>query len=356
MLAVDLAIALHGRGVESSVLGLSGGGRLEARLRDAGVPFHLVGDSRYLSPATHWAVGRALRRLRPTVVHSHHLPALLNAGPAARFACGARVVHTEHAHIYLDEQPRARTLLRFAVRMADVVTLVGAALQPYYADVVGIPTSRLRVVVNGVDTARFRSVPPEQVRARRRAAGLPECGVLVGAVGRIAAVKNYPLLLRAVADARVDGVPVKAVVVGDGEDRASVEALAAELALGDGATFLGWRTDVADLVGLFDVLAVTSLSEALPLVVLEAMSAGVPVVSTAVGEIPRVLGEGEAGILVPLDDAPAFAAALRRLAGDAGVRQALGAAGRARIEREYSQDAMVDAYVGLYGLGTPRRP
>jgi hypothetical protein len=90
MLAVDLAIALKARGVGASVVGLSGGGRLQARLQDAGVPFHLVGGAHYLSPRSHWAVRRLLRGLRPAVVHSHHLPALLNAGPSARFSCGAR--------------------------------------------------------------------------------------------------------------------------------------------------------------------------------------------------------------------------------------------------------------------------
>jgi glycosyltransferase involved in cell wall biosynthesis len=262
------------------------------------------------------------------------------------------VVHTEHAFLYMEEMPRARHLLRAAAHIADTVVLVGAALRPYYTDRVGLPASRLRVVVNGVNTQRFRPVPPEQLRERRAAAGLPADGLVVGAVGRIAPEKNFPLLLRALAAVRARGVAATAVIVGDGGDRPALDALAGDLALGDGVRFLGWRTDVADIVGLFDALAVTSFSEALPLVVLEAMSAGVPVVSTAVGEIPRVLDGGDAGVLVPSDDTAALADAVARLAADPDARRALGAVGRARVEREYSLDAMVDAYVDLYGLPT----
>lgn len=360
MMAVDLAIALRQRGFGSSIVALTEGGRLEARLRGAGVPFESMGGARYSSPASHIAVARVLRRLRPTVVHTHHLPSLLNAGPSARALRVSRLVHTEHAHIYLDEEPRVRPLLRWGAQLADVVTLVGAALLPYYVRTVGLPESRLRVVPNGIDTARFRPVPRGEVSARRHAAGLPEDQVLVGAVGRLAPEKNYALLVRALARARAAGAPVAVALVGDGEEREPLQRLVRELALDAHVTFLGWRSDVANLVGIFDVLAVTSTSEALPLVVLEAMSAGVPVLSTAVGEIPRVLaggapdsdtpGDAGVGVLVPSGDLDAFARALVRLGGSEASRRAMGTRARARAVERYSHGAMVDAYLALYGL------
>lgn len=358
MMAVDLAIALHQRGFRSSVLGLMRGGRLEARLHEAGVHFETLGGAHYRALSSHRALFGSLRRLRPTVIHTHHLPALLNAGPAARVARVSRIVHTEHAHNYLDEEPQVRPLLRWGARLADVITLVGAALQPYYVRTIGLPASRLRVVANGIDTARFRPVPRDEVSARRRAAGLPDDQVLVGAVGRLAPEKNYALLVRALARARAAGSRVAMALVGDGGERDPLEQLVRELALGPHVTFLGWRLDVADLVGVFDVLAVTSTSEALPLVVLEAMAAGVPVLSTAVGEIPRVLDggeEGAAGLLVPSDDLDAFAGALARLADDEAGRRAMGARARARVVDRYGHGAMVDAYLALYGLAGSAR-
>lgn len=356
MMAVDLAIALRGRGITSTVVGLTEGGRLESRLAEAGVPFHLVGGVRYRSLASHLAVRRLFARLRPTVVHTHHLPSLLNVGPVARLGGVRTIVHTEHAHMYLDEEPHLRTVFRMAAHLASSVALVGRALARYYTDVVRLPASKLRVVDNGVDTTRFRPVAPAEVTERRRLAGLPENGFLVGAVGRLAHVKNYPLLLRAVAQARAAGVPVTAALVGDGEDRDTLEALVDTLELRSSVVFLGWRRDVADLVGLFDALAITSFSEALPLAVLEAMAAGVPVVSTTVGEIPRVLDDGAAGVLVPNDDVDAFTGGLTRLATDAEGRRVLGARARDRVVERYSLDAMVDAYQSLYGLHGGGRP
>lgn len=351
MMAIDLAIAVHERGIRSTVLALSEGGRLEARLREAGVGFELVGGARFISPASHAAVARALRRARPTVLHTHHLPSLLNAGPFARLSRLARVVHTEHAFIYMDEEPRFRPLFRAASRMAHSVVLVGSALVPYYTGVVGVPEHRLSVIANGVDTRRFRPIDPAIVADRRDALGLPSRTLLAGAVGRLAPVKDYPLLLRAAAAARRAGIDVGVVLVGDGEERESLERLAGELGLVDHVWFMGWRTDVAAMVGLFDVLAVTSTSEALPLVILEAMSSAVPVVSTAVGEIPKVLEDGASGVLIPSGDVDALTAALTRLAADPATRRRIGARGRERIVRSYSLDAMVDAYLGLYGLG-----
>ena len=350
MMAVDLAVALRERGLRSTVVGLTEGGRLEARLVEAGVPFHLVGDVRYVSPKSHMAVGRLLRRLRPTVLHTHHLPSLLNVAAYATVARVRRVVHTEHARMYLDEEPHLRRVFRLAARIADVVALVGGALTSYYTDVVRVPARRLRVVPNGVDTGRFRPVPPGDMAERRRTAGLLEGAFLVGAVGRLAPVKNYELLLHAAARTRAAGTDLVVALIGDGEERERLERLADSLGLRPYVQFLGWRRDVADVVGLFDALAVTSHSEALPLVVLEAMSAGVPVVSTAVGEIPRVLQHGLAGTLVPPGDLEGFAGALQRIADDPEARRATAARARQRVEREYSLDAMVDAYVSLYGL------
>lgn len=352
MMAVDLAIALQERGLESTIVALSEGGRLEGRLAHAGIRFELLGGTaRYWSLATQYKMLRTFQRLRPTVVHTHHLPSLLTAGLAARTSGVPRVVHTEHAYLYLEEVPRTRGQLRWAARLTDAVAVVGAALKSYYVQRVGIPAARVHVVPNGIDTERFRPSSGPAVNARRRAVGLPEDVLLVGAVGRLAAVKNYSMLLRAAARARDGGATLAVAFVGDGEERANLERLARELDIATVTTFMGWRSDVSDVVGAFDVLAVTSTSEALPLVVLEAMSAGVPVVSTAVGEIPRVLGDGEAGLLVPNGDEGSLADVLVRLASDPALRTSLGQGGRTRVCREYSHAVMVDRYLELYKSG-----
>ena len=348
MMSVDLAIAIRRRGFDSTVVALTAGGRLEARLAEADVRFELVGNARYWSPQSQYATMRILRRLRPTAVHTHHLPSLLNAGAVARGLGVPRVVHTEHAYRYLERGAWVRQQFRWAARMADAVAVVGDAIKPYYVQTVGVPEHRMRVVPNGIDLDRFRPLSAADVQTRRRAIGLPTTGTVVGAVGRLAPEKDYALLLRAAAKARELGASVSVVLVGDGEERAELERLSGELGGAATTTFLGWRSDVAQLVGAFDVLAVTSTTEALPLVVLEAMSSGVPVVSTAVGEIPRVLDKGRLGLLVAPGDVGALAEALVRLADRPELRRALGDASRERVSREYSHARMVDRYIALY--------
>ncbi len=350
MMAVDLAIALRQRGLESTVVALTEGGRLEARLADAGVRFELIGGARYWSARSQYSMLRRLRRLRPTAVHTHHLPALLNAGLAARALRIPRVVHTEHAYAHLEEGAWVRRQFRWATHAADAIAVVGSAIKPYYVQTVGVPSALVHVVPNGINIGEFHQFTAAEVRARRQSAGLPVTGMLVGAVGRLAPEKNYGLLLRAVARARQLGTQVSVVLVGDGEEREKLERLSTEIGCADATTFLGWRTDVSRLVGAFDLLAVSSTSEALPLVVLEAMSAGVPVVSTAVGEIPRVLGYGEAGVLFPSGDVDALTHVLMELSDAPQRRRALGTAGRERVRQAYSHELMVDRYLALYGL------
>jgi glycosyltransferase involved in cell wall biosynthesis len=167
---------------------------------------------------------------------------------------------------------------------------------------------------------------------------------LVLTVARLDAQKGIPVLLDAVAS-----VPDAAfVVAGDGPDRAALEARAVSLGLADRVRFLGHRRDVASLLAAADVLVLPSLYEGLPLSVLEAMIAGVPVIATAVGGTDEVVRDGETGTLVPPGDASALAAAIRRVLGDRERSSRLADAARALVAREHSVEAMVASVSRLY--------
>ena len=348
-MAVNLALGLQARGVRSSVLVLDDGGVLEGRLDAAALPYTVLGGARYAEPSTHLRLVRALAAHEGRIVHTHHMAALASAALAARTR-GGRLVHTEHAFEYLLEAPRLRRGLRWLSRATHAFVVIGGEPQVrYYRDVVGVAPHRLRSIANGVDLTAYR--PDPDARARRQALGLPE-GPLVGTVGRLAAVKNQAMLVRAIATLRARGRPVSLALVGDGDERPALEALARELGVADLVHVLGWRTDVARVLGCLDVFALSSWTEGLPMAVLEAMAAGTPVVSTAVGDVPRVLEGGRVGRLVPIDDDAALAATLDALFADDAARHALGAAARDAVERHHSQDAMVDAYLEAYDLDT----
>jgi len=305
----------------------------------------VVGGRRFRDPRYHWTLFELFRRMRPEVVHSHHFSPLLNTVAAAKLAGVPRLVHTEHSREYLENRPDYCRALRWMSRLSDAFVVVGNRMASYYRDEVRVAARRLRVIRNGIDVDRYHAVT--NVAGVRRALGLP-AGLLVGTAGRFFPEKNYGTLLQAVA-ALVPSLPnVHLIMMGDGPERPALEAAAAELGVTDSVHFLGWRSDVADLLPLLDVFVLSSLSEGLPLVVLEAMACGVPVVTTPVGDLPEIVVEGRTGFLFPIGDADALAGIVRRLAAAGSQRRAVGCAARAWVAERYSMRQMVDAYARAY--------
>jgi glycosyltransferase involved in cell wall biosynthesis len=140
------------------------------------------------------------------------------------------------------------------------------------------------------------------------------------------------------------------LAVGDGPERPRIEKLAQEAGLGpDRLRFLGFRTDIADLLGAADFFVLPSRAEGLPISMLEAMSHGLPVVATAAGGSVEACTDGGQGYLVPIDDHAALADAMARLAADPALRRRLGEAGLARVRDEFSFDRTAERYEALYG-------
>jgi starch synthase (maltosyl-transferring) len=244
----------------------------------------------------------------------------------------------------MGQEGRARrTLNRATAPLADRIICVSARVRDYAEQVIGLPPARLVVVPNGIDLARYTLKTPQ-------AAGTGSQPVQIGYVGRLDPVKGVTHLLGAAALLR-ESAPSLAwalTLVGDGSERAALEAEAAALELAERVRFLGARSDVPALLPTFDLLVLPSLYEGMPNVALEAMASGLPVVATAVGGTPEVVLHGETGLLVPPAEAAALAGALAALAVDPARRARLGAAGRARVERHFTIDAAVRRTEALY--------
>jgi glycosyltransferase involved in cell wall biosynthesis len=201
----------------------------------------------------------------------------------------------------------------------------------------------------GVDTEVFRSVP-------RRT----DVDVLQAVcVGTLHEVKGQANLLRAAATCRADGVEVAVTFIGDGPDRDALAALAAELGIGDRVTFVGpaTRAEVVAHLEAADVLVAPSVvtaggkREGIPVVLMEAMASGLPVVSSRLSGIPELVEDGVSGILTEPGDVAALATALAQLAGDAELRAAQGRAGRARVEAEFDLRGNAERLLALVGAG-----
>jgi glycosyltransferase involved in cell wall biosynthesis len=199
--------------------------------------------------------------------------------------------------------------------------------------------ARLRYIPNGVDLARF---------APGGAATWPGEGPIIGTVAALRPEKNLARLIRAFA--RSSGARTnngRLVIVGDGPHRAALGGLAAELDVSERVHFAGHIQDPAPLLRGMDIFAMTSDTEQMPISLLEAMAAGLPVACTDVGDIAAILPPQQQDYVVPLDD-DAMAAALNRLLDDAPLRRTLGDANRARVAADFSEAAMLDAWAAIF--------
>jgi glycosyltransferase involved in cell wall biosynthesis len=163
----------------------------------------------------------------------------------------------------------------------------------------------------------------------------PGDGIHLVFVGRLTAIKGVRVLLEALRVARAADSGIRLTLVGDGDDRPALEALAA--AMGDAVRFAGYRSqeEVANILATADVFVLPSFAEGVPVVLMEAMAAGKPVIATRIAGVPELVEDGESGLLVPPGDAASLGAAIARLAGDPAMGQRMGKAGRAKVRAEF---------------------
>ncbi len=300
---------------------------LAPAMRDSMTPVHDLGAR------GDWDVGwlLSLRRLivdrRYDIVH-FHLPYTAALGRLAlrTIPRGARprVVYTEHSMWYEVTLP-VRALNRAGIASDDALVVVSQASRQ------ALPRAlrdRARVVVHGIDL----SDSPKLVHDRNRIAlevreelDVPPEDVLVLTVANLRIEKGYDVLLEAVDILSSRGVAARFISVGHGQLDEDLRARHRELGLGDRFKFLGLRTDVLRLMAGSDVFALPSHFEGLPVTLMEATSVGLPIVATAVGEIPRIFADGIDGLIVPPGRSDVFADAVERLVRDASLRKRMSA-------------------------------
>ena len=341
-MACDLARSLDPATVRSSVCAIDVAGPMADELERAGVPFHIMGREPRLDWRLLPRLHRLFRRTGVDVVQTHHLTQLIYAAVGARLA-GATLVHVEHEYFSLASRRRKR-LLRVLGSLCHRVVGVGDEIGLFLTRRVGLPASRVMVIRNGVDLTRYSPLP----RLPRSALGLPPTGPLIGHVGRLDPLKDQASLIQAfriVAGAHADA---HLVIVGEGPIRHDLERLAASLGIQDRVLLLGSRGDVADLLPHFEVFAMPSLREGLPLSILEAMACARPVIATGVGDIPGAVQDGITGVVVPPARTEALAAAVSELLTSPTRAAAFGHAGRLAAERRFSFTSTVQQYEALY--------
>jgi glycosyltransferase involved in cell wall biosynthesis len=279
------------------------------------------------------------RRTRPDVLHAHWLlPNGFIAAVASRRLGIPLVISVPGSDAQVARQnPLFRSMARFALRQADLLTANSAELRDAVASI-GADLGKFDMIIYGVDPNELRpdTAGVDELRARL---AIPDDATVALCVGRMVPKKGFDVLLRALVEPALQDHNIVAVMVGEGDDKAAWQALAQKLGVAERLRWVGNvpKTVIGVYYNLCDFLAMPSVSrpaDGLNVCVLDAMSCGKPVVASTVAGNPLAVVDGVTGFLTPEQDPAALAAAIVRLVEDDALRRQMGAASRARIEQE----------------------
>jgi len=342
---VDLLQAFPRDRFEFTIFCLYSKGELACEVERIGIPVIVLEVPRKIGLKGYIKLYNALKMSTFDIVHCHLLEGCWYGLPAGWFAgVPIRIAHLHNCHWRLSF--RARLFDRFAFAFADAAFGCSRAVLRFYQKHMWYPMSKCYLVYNGVVAERFKSLPSKN--EARRVLGLPQNCVIVTTVARLVPQKGHVFLLEAAKEIVSKFKDVRFLLVGDGGLRAQLERRANALGLGDYAFFLGQRTDVPQILAASDIFVLPSLWEGLPLVLVEAGLAGLPVVATRVDGIVEVVEDGRSGFLVPPGDSRALAEALQTLLQDALLREWMGKEGRDIALQRFNMERIVSQVAGLY--------
>lgn len=300
---------------------------------------------------------------RPDVVHTHTAKAGAIGRLAAAIYSATRrrrrkclIVHTFHGHVFIGYFRPMHTRLvksieRGLARMTDRIIALSETQKRELVDRFGIAVGhRVSVVPLGLEFDPLLRLNLDR-RDCRQSFGLAASDRVIGYVGRFVPIKDLENLVRAFAIVARRVPEAKLLLVGDGERREPLRALADSLGVGQATVFTGWREDLDVVYGAIDIAATTSLSEGMPVALVEAMAAGRPVVATSVGGVPDLVCDEVTGFLVPTGDPARTAGALERLVRDAALCRRMGETGRHRVAGEFHAERLVSTMEQMYEVG-----
>jgi glycosyltransferase involved in cell wall biosynthesis len=341
-----LACELKRRNHEVAVVSLfpPHGNELEARLRTAGIEIFYLGKKLGLDTRMYPALFRVIRGFKPDVVHSHRyvlryaLPAML-----AQRRCVA--VHTVHSLAQREVGWSGRVVHRLAYKAGVAPVTIGKVVTDSFRNVYG--REPRTVIPHGIPIREY-AFATATVESWRKKEGFESNALIFGCVARLAPEKNLLLMVEAFALVAQTSPRVNLVIAGDGPDRNLLERRVSDLGLRDRVRFLGVRSDIPDVLSAMDVFALSSNWEGNPLSVMEAMAAGKPVVSTAVGGVPELVVDGVTGRLVQPCNPEELATAMTMLSNDESLRARMGQAGARRAAEHFDVTVMTSRYEALY--------
>jgi glycosyltransferase involved in cell wall biosynthesis len=317
-------------------------GELRARAAE-GLELLPLAPANEMDLSAAWRLARALKQLKPDVVHAHDPHGVAMAALALSMSTDPKVPPLV-ASRRVDFRIRGNALSRWKYRQVNCFICASEAIRKILLSD-GIPEDRTVTVHEGIDLGRVASAAPANIRAEL---WLPHGAPLVGNVAALVPHKGQKHLIDAAAIVVRQVPDARFVIAGEGELRASLEHQIRHLGLEKHVLLAGFRPDALSLHKAFDIFVMSSVTEGLGTSILDAMASGKPVVGTTAGGIPEVVRDGETGLLVPPRDDHALAAAIVTLLKDPALRERMGVAGLSAVAEHFSAERMVQETLGVY--------
>ena len=330
---------------ERAVVCIDRPGPIGEEIRKTGVPFSALGlQPGIRRPFDLSRLQHFIHQTEPTIVHTFLLTASLYGRFAAMLARVPIVIGTE-VNIYERKQPLHRLAERWLMRHTDTVVASAESVRTFYLDQIGADPDKVVVIYNAVDWSQLDTT---RDRAGIRAEiGVPADAPAAGIIARLTEQKAHRVLFEAMT-LRPELNRLHLIVVGDGDLRDDLQSRAARLGLSARIHFVGPRRDLGNLLGAVDMFLMPSLWEGLPLSLVLAMGAGLPVIASRVAGIPEVVHDGESGLLVNPGDARQLADAMARVLDDDSLRLQMSQRARAFVRPRFGVDRFVASTTALY--------
>ena len=336
-----------------AIVCLTESGAFEERLKNPVLPIVSLHRSPGHDFGLYWSIWRALRSLKPAIVHTRNL-STLEAQIPAFFIKGLKTVPGEHGRDVFDLEGKNKkyNALRKVIRpMVGCYIAVSNDLKSWLLETIRVRNGKVRQIYNGVDQKIFtpRGSARKNIAPK---AFLSDDVIMIGTVGRLAAVKDQATLIEAF-NLLVCNTPnaekrLRLVVAGDGPLREKLELLVSKLGLEELVWMTGDRNDIPDILRLLDVFVLPSIGEGISNTILEAMATALPVVATRVGGNPELIEHGKNGYLVPPGDPKRLARSIEQLLTDGVSRKSMGQAGLRKVQEQFNWDTTVENYLEVY--------
>ena len=312
-LAVAIAKKAKELGCNVAVCAVRGTeGPIRDQLEKEGIACYGISDGNVSPIITRYRLYRLFKKLKPSVLHLHHVTQLIASYWPAKLAGVPRLVLTEHASYSLRVVKKLNKRAKFYSKRADVVTTVHDGLKEFFITELGVPDNIIMTIPNGVDTEKYK--PDRNNKRFRKEFSIPDDIVLFGCIGRLVEAKHHQNLLEAISIIKKNNVTdLLFAVIGDGDLRAFIEEKIKQYNIESLVIMAGQRSDIENILQGIDVCVLSSKREGFPMVILEAMSCGVPCVSTAVGSVPDIL-DSNCGVVVPPENPRELAAGIMSMA------------------------------------------